>query len=279
MVDRLNNSTGVLGALKYLQATTTGLNSAETRLSSGVKVATARDDAAAYQSAATMRNEGGSLKSVTLSLGRAQSVSDVAISSAEQISKLLITMRQTAATAMGQDLSDEQRAVYQSQFQDQLTQLTNFVNSASFDDDNTINGSKPGGVSFVADSDATQSLSLKGRNFLPGNNIITVGSFNDLSTPTGAAQAYAAIGDSIDNVGKELQDMTSENKRIAAQVGFVTKLADALADGVGRLVDTDLASESALIQALQVKQQLSAQSVGVANSAPQALLSLFAAPT
>jgi flagellin len=41
------------------------------------------------------------------------------------------------------------------------------------------------------------------------------------------------------------------------------------------MVDTDLAVESALIQALQIKQELSAQSVGIVNNAPNTLLSLF----
>ena len=69
--------------------------------------------------------------------------------------------------------------------------------------------------------------------------------------------------------------MSSERKRIEAQKGFVGRLADALAAGVGRMVDADLAGDSAMIQALQVKQQLSAQAVGIANDAPQALLALF----
>jgi flagellin len=69
--------------------------------------------------------------------------------------------------------------------------------------------------------------------------------------------------------------MVAERKRIEAQKGFVTRLADALAAGVGRMVDTDLAVESALIQALQIKQELSAQSVGIVNNAPNTLLSLF----
>jgi flagellin len=275
MVDRLNNSTGVLGALKYLQSARTGMDGAETRLASGLKVAQARDDASAYQSAATMRNEQGSLKSVTLSLGRAESVSDVAISAGEQVSKLLIEMRKTAADAMGGDLSDQQRAVFAKQFQDQLHQLTNFVNSASFDDSNTINGSKPLGVSFVADAEANTSLTLKGRNFMPGGPVVEVGMHYDLNTIAGAQAAYDAVGRSIDNVGNELQDMVSEGKRVRAQIGFVSKLVDALAAGVGRMVDTDLASETALIQALQVKQELSAKSVGITSGAPQALLSLF----
>ncbi len=50
---------------------------------------------------------------------------------------------------------------------------------------------------------------------------------------------------------------------------------DALETGVGKLVDADLAKESARLQALQVQQQLGAQSLSIANQAPQIILSLF----
>jgi flagellin len=55
----------------------------------------------------------------------------------------------------------------------------------------------------------------------------------------------------------------------------VGKLTDVLNTGVGNLVDADLAKESARLQALQVQQQLGAQALSIANSAPQIILSLF----
>lgn len=275
MVDRLNNSTGALGALKYLQSSTTDLGAAQRRLSSGLLVERARDDAAIYQSAAQLRNEAGSLQAVTLSLGRAQSVSDVAIGAAEQVSKLLITIRGTAAAARSDDLTDAQRVAYNVEYQEQVKQLEVFVRNASFDDANVLDGSRPGGVTFIADADASQTVTLEGRDFLPGGAIVTIHAGLDLSTAAGAALAYDQAGLSIENVGDELPKMVAEGKRIDAQIGFVTRLIDVLAAGVGRLVDTDIAAESALIQALQVQQQLSAQSVSIANGAPGALLSLF----
>jgi flagellin len=275
MVDRLNNSTGVLGALKYLQTSSRDLSSAETRMSSGLKVNSARDDVAAYHSAAIMRGQQGSLSAVTLSLGRAESISDTAIAAAEQISKLLIEMRSTAGAAMGEDLSLEQRTTYALRFADQKESLERFVHAASFDDANILNGSKPNGVSFIADSEATQTLRLQGRNFLLGGQVVVLSPMHDLSSVNNAAGAQEALATSIENIGDQLNEMIAERKRIEAQKGFVSRLADALAAGVGRMVDTDLAAESALIQALQVKQELSAQSVGIVNNAPQTLLSLF----
>jgi flagellin len=276
MVDRLSNATGVLGALKYLQTASKDLASADTRLSSGLKVARASDNATAYHSAAIMRGEGGSLAAVTLSLSRAESISDTAIAAGEQVMKQLATMKATAAQAMSGGLTDDQRAVFNKQYQDQLTMLQTFVRNASFDGSNLLDGSRPNGVSFIADAEATQTVTLSGRNFMPGSSVVVAPpSTTALNTTQSAADAHALLDRSIQNVGDQLVEMAAESKRIAAQKGFVSRLADALAAGVGRMVDTDLAAESALIQALQVKQELAASSIGIANAAPQALLQLF----
>ncbi len=276
MVERLNNPTGALGALKYLQSASRDLSGAETRLSSGLKVSRARDDANAYHSAAVMKGQGGSLNAVALSLGRAESISDTAISAAESISKLLIEMKATATQAMSEDMDASQREALSQRYSGQMTTLQSFIRNASFDDSNILDGSKPNGVSFIADAEASQSLTLEGRNFMPGGPVILApASASAVANTRAAADTQALLDESIANVGDQLTEMAAERKRIEAQKGFVSRLADALAAGVGRMVDTDLAAESALIQALQVKQELSASAVSIANSAPQALLSLF----
>jgi flagellin len=275
MVGIINNSSGVLAALKALQTANADMAAAEARTGSGLKVATARDGPTAYQGGEVMNGEIGSLKAVSLSLGRAQSVADAAISAGGQISNLLIEMKATAASAMAQDLTPAQRDAFNQQFQQQRASLVSFVQNASFDDANILNGSKPNGISFVADAEATQTLSLKGRNFLPGGRVITLGSQDDLSSPDAAQHAFEMVTDSIANIGAQLTDMSAESKRIDAQAGFISKLQDALTDGVGRLVNADMPGDSALIQALSVRQQLSAQAISIANSTPQSLLALF----
>ncbi len=275
MVDSINNATGVLGALKQLQSASASLSQSETRVSSGLRVRQARDGAAEYKTAATMTNDMGALKAVTLSLGRAEAISDTAIAATEQISKLLIEMKGNAVAASTPDLTDEQRATYALLFEQNKEQLVTFIRSASFDDANTLDGSKPNGVTFLADADASQQLTLKGRNLLPGGGVNVLGDEITFNTAASALSAQQAIDTTLENIGRELSDMVAENRRIRAQVGFVSKLADALAAGVGRLVDADLAAESAMIQALQVKQALTTEALNIANNAPQSLLMLF----
>lgn len=275
MVDSINNATGVLTALRQLQNATASLSDSENRVSTGLRIRQARDGAAEYKSAATMTNDMGALHAVTMSLGRAEAISDTAIAAGEQISKLLIEMKGMAVAASSADLSDDQRANYAALFEQNKEQLVTFIRAAAFDDANTLDGSKPNGVTFLADADASQQLTLKGRNFLPGGGINLLGDDISFATAGSAHQAVLAIETTIENVGRELADMVSENRRIRDQVTFVGKLADALASGVGRLVDADLAAESALIQALQVKQALTTEALNIANRAPQSLLTLF----
>jgi flagellin len=275
MVDRLNNSTGVLATLRALQGAAVDLSRSDGRLASTLRVTSARDDVAAFHSSEIMKAQGGSLNAVTMSLSRAESISDTAIAAAEKVSDLLIAMKETVTAATGEDLTEEQRATWMNRFADQKKQIEAFIRNATFDDANILDGSKPQGVSFIADSEANVTLNLAGRNFLPGIGIVTLESFHDLHNVQNAFEAKAALEQSIKNVGDQLTEMAGERKRIETQKAFVGKLADALAAGVGRMVDADLAYESALIQALQVKQQLATQAVGIVNAAPQTLLSLF----
>ncbi len=275
MVDSINNATGVLTALRQLQNASSSLSDSENRVSTGLRIRQARDGAAEYKSAATMTNDMGALHAVTMSLGRAEAISDTAIAAGEQISKLLIEMKGMAVAASSADLSDDQRANYSALFEQNKEQLVTFIRAAAFDDANTLDGTKPNGVSFLADADAAQQLTLKGRNFLPGGGINLLGGDITFATAGSAHQAVLAIDATIENVGRELADMVSENRRVRDQVKFVGKLADALASGVSRLVDADLAAESALIQALQVKQALTTEALNIANRAPQSLLTLF----
>ncbi len=72
-----------------------------------------------------------------------------------------------------------------------------------------------------------------------------------------------------------LAALGSSSKRIEIQADFTGKLVDILKEGLGNLVDADLAEESANLQAFQIKQQLGMQSLSIANAGPGTILQLF----
>ncbi|MDW6024436.1 flagellin [Mesorhizobium sp. BAC0120] len=111
-------------------------------------------------------------------------------------------------------------------------------------------------------------------NVAAGASILAI----DLTNTTQAGK----VADLIKGVDAALQDMTSAaaslgsiSSRIDMQNDFISKLSDSLDRGVGRLVDADMEEESARLSALQVQQQLGIQSLSIANSNSQNILSLF----
>ena len=87
--------------------------------------------------------------------------------------------------------------------------------------------------------------------------------------------ALAAVTASLANVNSQLATLGSNSKALDLQKTFVSKLSDTLRAGIGNLVDADMATESAKLQSLQVKQQLGVQALAIANQSPQVLLALF----
>ncbi|MEZ2132981.1 flagellin [Sinorhizobium sp. CB9] len=91
-----------------------------------------------------------------------------------------------------------------------------------------------------------------------------------------------ALGKMIQYVDTQLKAMTSAasalgsiSTRIQLQEDFVSALTDSIDSGVGRLVDADMEEESSKLSALQTQQQLAIQSLSIANSSAQNILSLF----
>ena len=92
---------------------------------------------------------------------------------------------------------------------------------------------------------------------------------------TVSANALSTIENAINSVKTSLSSLGTASNQIQTQSNFVKTLTDALTNGVGDLVDADLAAESAQLQALQTKQQLGIQSLSIANQGPGAVLTLF----
>ncbi len=97
----------------------------------------------------------------------------------------------------------------------------------------------------------------------------------DVSSEAGANAALADIEGLITTAIDAAASFGSAEKRIDTQQDFVTSLVDNLKSGIGSLVDADMESVSARLQALQVQQQLGTQALSIANQAPQSILSLF----
>ncbi len=418
----VNTNYGALVALQSLNQTTKDLSQVQNRVNTGLKVASAKDNGAVFAIAEGQRARVASLGAVMDGMDRATSVIDVGLSAGQAIGDILKQLKEKSVAAQATDLSTDQRAALQADFNALRNQIDQIANAATFNGSNLVNGSNLTGgatqfnvltsdgagggggrytldgaafldtngnpysaaaeldeatgltinandqleftitsgnetTTFRIDVEAADTISqfmsrvssasdgrvtatyndVTGRisysaaeaftvtytdgatpvataeddsGFLDGGagtasgtmtvavapgsgaNSLTVSGFDfrlggagqalatvtsglNISTANGASAASTAIDTAITALNRDLATMGSQSKALDVQKSFLGKLSDSIEAGIGNLVDADLAKESARLQALQVKQQLGAQALSIANSAPSIVLSFF----
>ena len=270
----VNTNTGALTALQYLNNTQAQLTTTQNAINSGMKVASARDDGATYAIAQNQRGSIAGYGAVTDSLSRGSSAIDVALSAGQSISDLLIQLKTKALAAADQSLDTASRQALNQDFVALRDQIGTIVKNAVFNGFNLVDGSTTQ-ITALASSDGTRRITTSAQNLKLSGSIVTLKSTSTISTQSKASTLVATIQTSLTNVNSALAKLSAGVKKFSIQSGFAQKLSDTLTQGIGQLVDANMANESAMLQSLQVKQQLGVQALSIANQAPQTILSLF----
>ena len=273
-LNSINTNASAMLALANLSNTQMDLASTQNIISTGKKINSAKDNGAVWSIAQTMQGKVSAFDSVKDSLNRAQSTIDVAMSAGQQVSDLLTQMKAKALAASDTSLDSTSRTALNEDFKSLRDQIGKVVSNADF---NGINMVKSGGTTVYALANdtgsskltvAAQDLSLGGANV----SLSATASFNSAAT----ASAYIATLDTnLTAVNTALTKLGTGSNALASHLKFVSGLQNSLQTGISNLVDADMASESAKLQALQTKQQLGIQALSIANQSTGTLLSLF----
>ncbi len=264
-----------MSSLQQLNATTDNLEQVQSRLGTGLRIATSKDNSAIWAIAQTQRADMGGLAAVRMGLDRAMSIGDTALTAGQNVAELLVKMKERVVAAQDVSINGVSRQALQEDFSALLRQVAQVVRDAAFDDVRLLDNSLPGGVRFLADAEGAAFITLANQDLRLGQAVITLSVTASVLTLSTASASLALLNASIDNVSLALSEMGAQLKQLEQHNTFVGKLSDSVEGGVGNLVDADLAKESARLQALTVHQQLGAQALAIANQAPQIILSLF----
>jgi flagellin len=308
----LNTNVAAMTALQSLTATNKALTETQNRISSGLRVSSAADNAAYWSIATTMRSDNSSLSTVQDALGLGASTIDVAytavdaaIDIAGQIKDKLVAARQP-----GLD-----RTKIQTEITELQAQLTGIASSATLQGQNWLSVDS-GAAGFNATKSVVSSIARSGGTIsvqtidinttsmvlfdadaagegvidglrdaatgaIGGDQAFNVATLN-ISALTDSTADLAILDGYIKGADLAISEMSAgatalgaAKARIDIQQSFVSGLMDAIDAGIGQLVDADMNAESTRLQALQVKQQLGIQALSIANSSSQSILSLF----
>lgn len=275
MAISVNTNYGAMVALQNLNATTKQLEVTQQRINTGLKVAGPKDNGAIFAIAQGMRADVQGFNSVTNSLNRAISVVDTGVAAGQAVSDLLKEMKEKALAAKDGAIDANARAAYNAEFTALRDQITKTLSNASFDGSNLVNTGGAATVQALGNADGTSFVTATGRVLSLGGSIVTVAATNTISTTAKASTMIATIESSLNALNLALAQLGTDSKKLSIHKEFVAKLSDELQNGIGNLVDADVATESARLQSLQTKQQLGVSALSIANQAPTVLLSLF----
>ena len=262
----VNTNQGAMVALQNLNATNRSLQETQTRINTGMKVASAKDNGAIYSIAQRMTSDVQAYAAVNRSIDTVKSVVDTAVAAGESVMDLMNQMKEKALAASDASIDANSRASYNTDFVALRNQITRIVSNTSFNGVNLVNNSTTS-MRALANASGTNLITVAAENMTLGGAVVTIGATATIGTRTLATAMIATINTSIQNLGQSLARLGTGAKALEIHKSFVTKLSDSLESGVGNLVDADLAKESARLQALQVKQQLGVQALSIANQA------------
>jgi flagellin len=270
----VNTNGGALIALANLNQTSQQLQQAQNVVSTGLAVASAKDNGAVWAIAQGERATISSLDAVKSSLQTGQSIIDVANSAGTTVSDLLTQMEQKALAASDTSIDTASRSSLNADFVALRNQITSTVANAQFNGVNLLDGSVSK-ITSLANTQGTSVLTTAAQKLSLGGSIVSLSATATIGTVTSASTVLTTVETSLANVDNALASLGTSSKALDTHLNFVSNLQDTLTTGVGNLVNADLAKESATLQALQTKQQLGIEALSIANSASSALLGLF----
>ncbi|HEY8571124.1 flagellin [Phenylobacterium sp.] len=272
----VNTNVGAMVALQNLNATNSELANTQSRINTGKRVGSVKDNGAIWAIAQNQRAASNSLNSVRESLQRGQSTVDVAVSAGETVSDLLIQMKEKALAASDTTLDANSRTALNDDFISLRDQISKAVANAEFNGANMLLGTGGSTVAAIANADGTSVITVVAQPMDLGTGaLLTVSATATLGTASESSAMILSLNTAIIAVSSALSKLGTGSKSLASHLVFVNKLQDTVDAGIGNLVDADLAKESAKLQALQTKQQLGVQALSIANQSSSTLLSLF----
>ncbi len=266
MTSILTNN-GAMVALQTLKGINNDMGKVQSEISTGLKVATAKDNSSSWSIASTMKSDVNTSNKLSENLASASAMVGVARSAAEQVSDILKQVQDKIVQSTSPDAD-------KTKLQAEVTAMTDTIKSiAASAQYNGINM-----VKATPDS-ATVTVAIARDN----TGALTAETFAVAGVDLDALGAAITVGTAtaddidtlIDSANAAAASFGAAQNRIEAQSDFLNKQAASLKEGVGSLVDANMEEASARLQALQVQQQLGVQALSIANQAPQSVLSLF----
>ena len=267
-------------ALTNFGKASTELDNISEVISTGLNISSSKDDSSNFSIAQGIRGEVKSIDAVIRGINNAKGIAEVAISGATAVSNLFQDIRQRVTEGSNPANTAAQQLLMQNDYTSLLQQMRQFMENSEFNGVNilietnvpfnTIVGAV-NDVEVLKDLQGT-SLTLEGQRLDLSYALLLQ---EDITTPTNASQTLTVLLQEERRVNNAIASLGSNFRALEQQTRYLEILKDVTETGLGNIVDADMARASAKLTSSQVRKELAAQTLSIANQSPEVFLGLF----
>lgn len=284
---RINHNITALNAYRQLSINNTGVQKSLEKLSSGMRINRAGDDAAGLAISEKMR---GQIRGLTMASKNAQdaiSLIQTAEGALNETHAILQRMRELAVQAANDTNTDEDRSALQAELDQLLQEIDRIADNTEFNTLKLLDGSlkstddssESTGLKFHIGANENQNITLTIADMstkgLGVDKLARNGTTNGITTQDDANNAIATLDSAIEKVSTERAKLGALQNRLEHTINNLEVAAENLTAAESRIRDVDMAKEMMEFTKQTILQQAATAMLAQANQLPQAVLQLL----
>jgi len=251
------------------------LNTAMGRLSSGLRINMAADDAAGLAISEKLRAQVRGLAQAQRNANDGISMLQTAEGALNEVSEMLIRMRELAVESANGTLGDTERLALHSEFTQLKQEIDRIASSTEFAGTTLLDGTQSAGVTFQVGVQNTTNDRVSISLLDARASAIGVSGTLTVSTVTGSRMVLSVLDTAIANVSSRRGSIGAKQNRLFVTINNLSAMHENLSAANSRIRDADIAAESANFTRGQILMQAGVSVLAQANQLPSIALSLL----
>lgn len=274
----INTNISSINTQRQLTSSNRALSTTMERLSSGLRVNSAKDDAAGLAIANRMNSQIRGMTVATRNANDGVSMAQTAEAAMGVMTETMQRMRDLAVQASNSGaVTSEDKEKLQTEFQQLNDELQRVITNTEFNGKKIINGSLSGGIDFQigANTATDNQIAISVPNLSGTLSEVFKVSIGSNTSTAGGLSAIAAIDLAIRNVDQARSKLGAVQNRFTTTITNLQSSIENQSAAKSRILDADFAAETAALSRAQILQQAGTAMLSQANQRPQAVLQLL----
>jgi len=269
---RINTNVASLNTIRHLYNTTVRYHKSLEKLSSGLRINRAGDDAAGLAISERLKSDIRALNQAARNAGDGISLVQTAEGALDEVHNIMLRLRELAEQSMNGTLSDTERGYLDAEYQDLLLEITRIADTTTFGGVNLLNSGLPIAIQVGIGTTPQDQVVV---NLPVGMDAIGLGLLSGIGTAADAANAMDEIILAVDTVAAARGDFGAMQSRLESAIRNINNIVENLSAANSRIRDVDIASETATMTSLRIMQEAGVAVLAQANLSASLALALL----